>query len=316
VTTRLLLDSGAYSAWTKGVSIDLEAYVRFCVRHRGVSYYASLDVIPGSQGRPYPLSVEEVEAASRKGWSNYSRLLEVLPKRKLIPVFHQGEDVRWLVKYLDFGTPYVGISPTGNRGTKARRAWLESLRPFLFEKAGRPVVRTHGFGIAAYSLMNLWDWYSVDSATWKAVAWNGGVYVPRKTAWEFDFSREPLVVRVTQQTLPGARFNRHLHTLAPALRRQLEAWLEVCGETLKRVAADPFEPRAVVNLTFMQEAAKELPVRHLYLAGSPMQEPQEKLIGKRLLSYVDVRTGSGRRCLQEHLRRMSVRASVHPPASP
>ena len=71
----MFLDSGAFSAWTKGESIDIDAYARFCVRLQDkVEAIANLDVIPGEYGRT-PTDAE-VRASAEVGWNNYQYLLD------------------------------------------------------------------------------------------------------------------------------------------------------------------------------------------------------------------------------------------------
>jgi len=66
-----MLDSGAYSAWSKGKRISLEDYVEFILT-RGTDTWTTivnLDVIPGKKGKkddPPPTSAEW-SARPRKG---------------------------------------------------------------------------------------------------------------------------------------------------------------------------------------------------------------------------------------------------------
>src|SRR4051812_44347063 len=83
----ILLDSGAYSAWTKGVVIDLPSYIQFIKKHRRMlAGYVNLDVIPGQDGRR-PHDREQIEAAARASYRN----LQLMRDAGLtpIPVFHQ-----------------------------------------------------------------------------------------------------------------------------------------------------------------------------------------------------------------------------------
>src|SRR5262245_30767441 len=61
---RLFLDSGAYSAWKKGETIDVRDYIKF-VREAEpcLTVYANLDVIPGRPDRVRTTADAEVAAA-------------------------------------------------------------------------------------------------------------------------------------------------------------------------------------------------------------------------------------------------------------
>ena len=47
--TKIFIDSGAYSAFTRGIKIDIDEYISFLNKyHSSFDLYASLDVIPNS----------------------------------------------------------------------------------------------------------------------------------------------------------------------------------------------------------------------------------------------------------------------------
>jgi len=88
-----MLDSGAYSAWNRDETIDIDEYIAFIKKHRKlVDTYVNLDVIPGKYGRPR--TQQEVEASAKLSYEN----LQYMKSKGLspIPVFHQGERFHWL----------------------------------------------------------------------------------------------------------------------------------------------------------------------------------------------------------------------------
>jgi len=251
--TRLaMLDSGAFSVWTQGAEIDLSAYINFCEKHPDVSYYVNLDVIPGKPGHKASLTKEAVQASCEAGWRNYQRMIAVLPPEKVIPVFHQGDHLRWLEKYLNSGVRYIGISPANDRVTSSanhkaaftdrgavttKLQWLRSLIPH-FAGSG---VWTHGFAVTSYDLMKCdgWKWHSVDSASWKlAGAW-GGIYVPAP-----DFASTPEIVRVSG-TIRTESFGK-LRTKIGEVRmpNRVREWLTECDVP---VGSFRVESRAKLN---------------------------------------------------------------------
>jgi hypothetical protein len=180
VTKLLILDSGAFGVWSQGNTISLNDYIRFCVASPGVSYFVSLDVIPGKPRVKSSITRASVEESCKAGWANYKEIIKVIPKDKVIPVFHMNDDPRWLDKMLSFGCGYVGVSPANDRSTYDKLKWMRSIQRQLFDGAGRPVCKTHGFAVTSYDLMNAWEWHSVDSASWKlTAAWGCDLPAPQ-----------------------------------------------------------------------------------------------------------------------------------------
>ena len=159
----LILDSGAYTAWTKGTYIDIADYVRFVKIYKDLGWksfnFANMDVIPGNYGRiPTP---DEVEQSAYQGRENSLRIMEMGVKP--IAIFHQGERVYWLKKMIEDGFDYVGISPANDRTTLQKRIWMDEMFRFM---ENYPQVKTHGFGVMAFTLLRRYPWYSCDAASW------------------------------------------------------------------------------------------------------------------------------------------------------
>lgn len=336
----LMLDSGAFSVWTKGVTIDLDEYTDFCLAHPQVSYYVSLDVIPGRFGMKQTLR-GGTEESCRQGWNNYRKMLDAgVPKKKLIPVFHQHDDVKWLDKYLDFGVPYIGVSPANDCTTGGKLSWLRSLRPLLFDGAGRPLVRTHGFAVTSYRLMQCWEWYSVDSATWQWRGSLGEIWLPRKTRGEFDYSKSPTIIAVSPRSPSRRLHNRHSTTLSPLIREDMDRYLTSVGLEMgaydtveespeykpakgevwlsrnKGIIARPLtmgvvtnkQARYYANAEFVKRMQGNVPVKWVYFAGQPMLEPfasSEYNMYPRLMSYHLLKTSkASMRVFRKHISRI------------
>lgn len=164
---RLIVDSGAFTAWSKGESIDLQAYGEFClellekvknkIRH---VYIINLDVIPGEMGKNP--TADQMNASVEKGFENLEKLESM--GLKPIHIFHQFEDFKWL-DLLAKKQSYIGISPSNACSVKERHNWLRH----VFYRLKDDMRRTHGFGVTAKTLMADFPWYSVDSSSWSAV---------------------------------------------------------------------------------------------------------------------------------------------------
>lgn len=159
---KVFLDSGAFSAWSQGVQIDLPAFCRFIKQHEDCFTVASvLDVIGSAEGT----------------WEN-QRKMEQLGTRP-IPVYHFGEDERWCDFYAA-NYDYMALGGFGVASGKVEmRAWLDRIwEKHLTDGAGRPKVKVHGFAITAIPLMERYPWYSVDSAGWVQLSSAGGIIHP------------------------------------------------------------------------------------------------------------------------------------------
>lgn len=334
----LMLDSGAFGVWNRGAVIDVDHYIDFCVAHPEVSYYVNLDVIPGKPGKRegrdagtlqdgstlLPRTThKDVEAACQAGWQNYLKMLKHLPMEKVIPVFHQDDGFHWLDKYMQFGTPYLGISPANDRkpttalGSKGN--WLSEVKKKIFDKQGNPLIRTHGFAVTSFDLMQYMEWYSVDSASWKLIAAWGSVYVPRKKNGVYDYSQSPRMVGVSPMSPHRVKKDGHTNTprimeltkeFLQHMKVPLGVWhVKTVGPNYKvkpleelwfnkakrevlvideRGVATTHEFRTTLNAEVIKEANKVLPVRHIYFAGAPMKVSLEEPLTKRLFTFVDV----------------------------
>lgn len=338
MTKFLMLDSGAYSVWTQGKEIDLDAYIDFVEQRPAITIAINLDVIPGRPNDMTSTTPASVEEACQQGWKNYRRMIKRIPQERVLPVYHRGDDVKWLHKYLDAGASYVALSPKTDASTSEKIKWLKRLKPILFDGAGRRVVKTHGLGVTSFDVMAFWDWYSVDSTSWKLSGAWGNVYVPRGNP--YDFSQAPTNIRVSS-TPKGVKRNKFAGSsswkyICPHRNNsRLLEFLDVCGVPLgkfdtKHVATDykldrkaeeiwfnkrertvlvptekgvitSVEERLRVNAEFMKRVNKALPIRHIYFAGALMPYPLEFQLGRRLLSYYHTQSKAAAAKLDQHL---------------
>lgn len=150
----LIMDSGAFSAFTKGRVIDISKYCDFCLANQEyISTVVNLDVI-NPQGP---------EIAAEAGWNNFLYMQDrgILP----MPVYHAREEVKWLDKMLD-SCKYIGLSGTSLVSPLEAKAFYDLSWHYCTDSAGNPIANFHAFGdTAAYSMLT-YPWYSADSATW------------------------------------------------------------------------------------------------------------------------------------------------------
>jgi len=154
----ILVDSGAFTAWTKGKVVNIDEYVEYLNKlivplknYHNVNMI-NLDVIPAKFG-PKPKK-EDIEYSAEKGYENYLYLKE--KGLKTIHTFHQHEDFKYLKRLKTEG--YIGISPANDLSPIERIKWLKQV---FYEV--RTNVKTHILGFTAESMLKVIPCFSADS---------------------------------------------------------------------------------------------------------------------------------------------------------
>ena len=246
---RFFLDSGAFSAWSAGKPVDIDEYIEFIKANIDViDVYACLDVIPGKPGGK-PTSKQRDEAAAAT-WQNY--LYMKAQGLDPLPVYHYGEDVKWLHNMLEHKVEYIGLGGLVGIPSALRRLWLDRVFTLITDDQGKPIIKTHGFGMTSVPLVFRYPWYSVDSTSWIKTSQFGGVYLPRLDAdGEFMFDVTPEVITVSDQSPNQQQDGKHVNTIGPTTRGYLDKWLSFCGVTLEEAACNYYY-RARCNAMFFK----------------------------------------------------------------
>lgn len=246
---KIMLDSGAYTAWSKLQTIDIDAYIAFIKEHyKWIDSVVNLDVIPGAYGRhPTP---EETEVSAREGWKNL--LYMESHGLKPIPVYHQGEDFKWLQKMIDHQCPYIGISPANDRTTKQKRIWLDEVFDQITNKEGKCIVKTHGFGVTSIPLLLRYPWFSADSTTWSKLAAYGSIMVPDYNKPYPDNLKAPFLVRVSMRSPDRFRQGQHFISYPQEAKSSIIRYLETINTRVTEAAED-YKVRLYVNAMFFQQ---------------------------------------------------------------
>jgi hypothetical protein len=160
---KLIIDSGAFTAWTKGDVIDLDEYAESCKEIMSIAQcpvaFISLDVIAGSKDENSRPDEAEFERACEASWKNYAKLRKAgIP---VIPTFHQYDDFRWLYLMLE-ETDYIALSPRKNGGDQDFKIeWLEKVFGGIDLD-----IKVHGLGVTQSEAMENFPFYSVDNTVW------------------------------------------------------------------------------------------------------------------------------------------------------
>ncbi|MGM9543553.1 MAG: hypothetical protein ACI3T9_01085 [Romboutsia timonensis] len=178
---KLLIDSGAFSIHKSGKEADIDAYIKFLnENHEYLDYYIELDDIPGKWGTPR--TKEELLNSPIKTWENYLYMAERLEEpKKLLPVFHQGEDFKYLKQMLEYrdknGEPidYMCISSNKELDARKRLSWYKHCYEII-QSSSNPNIKIHSLGTQSQAHCQLIPFTSVDATSWIMTAANGNIY--------------------------------------------------------------------------------------------------------------------------------------------
>lgn len=180
--SHLFIDSGAFTAHTKGDTLNIDDYIEYLNSiDNDVTICAEVDEIPGKFGKPR--TKQMLLEAPKKSWDNYLYMRsKLVSPDKCLPVFHQGEDFKWLDNMLEATfdgkhIPYIAISPCNDLPTKQKEPWIANC--FLHIKnSSNPNVKVHILGMTSLDILQRYPAYSADSTTWLLVAAMGSVMTP------------------------------------------------------------------------------------------------------------------------------------------
>lgn len=179
--SKLFIDSGAWSAHSKGKEVDIDDYINFLNTYDEYFHiYAELDKIPGEFRKPK--TIEQKLEAPKISWENYLYMKDKVKSRdKLLPVFHQGEDFKWLKLMLEFThsdtntyIPYIGISPANDSSLPGKIRFIDTCFDII-NKSSNPNVKTHAFGMTSLSILEQYPFTSADSTSYLITAINGTI---------------------------------------------------------------------------------------------------------------------------------------------
>lgn len=243
---QVFLDSGAFSAFTKGVEVDIKGYCQYIKRNE--------DIVEKVDGI-LCASVLDGIGDPLKTWQNQQQM-ESLGVRPL-PCFHYGEDERYLEWYLE-RYEYITLGGMVPISTPQLIHWLDRLwERYLCDHSGNPRVRVHGFGLTSLPLMKRYPWYSVDSSTWVQWAANGMILIPH-------YGQVNVSSKSSSRKIEG----QHLNTYTPPQRQAVVEHIEALGFDQQRLQ-DEYISRWAFNVwSFPEEGEKSTMVNYI----RPQQE--------------------------------------------
>jgi len=211
----LFLDSGAYSAFTQNVTIDIQKYISFIKQnYKYIDFYANLDVLGDSD----------------KTFQNQ----KIMEKAGLkpIPTFHQKEDYKYLRYYIEH-YDYIALGGMVGSPSVSLRIWLDDVfSKFVCDENGYPKVKTHAFGLTSLGFLLRYPWYSADSTSWIMTGSFGSVFVPRIKRGEYFYNKDNWKIRVSNKSPSSKESGQHITTFSKEERKIIQTYFKDKGFVL------------------------------------------------------------------------------------
>lgn len=231
----VFLDSGAFSAWSKGIEVDLPAYCKYIQDNN--------DIIRKEDGAVMASVLDSI--GDDLGTYRNQKRMEHLGVRPL-PCFHYGEDPRYLEYYVA-NYSYITLGGMVAQSTKNLLIWLDEMwEKYLTDGAGRPLTKVHAFGVTTPILMKRYPWFSVDSSSWVQVAANGSILFNQKA------------MAISNESPSRKVENQHFTTFAPAHQKAIIKQLTSQGYDVERLSTQ-YLARWIYNINAYVEMHGEYP---------------------------------------------------------
>lgn len=235
----LIIDNGAFTVHKKGGEINIDEYIQWLNENdEFIDYAIALDHIPGIRGKEK--TQEEVAYAPVKTWENYMYMVEKCKSpQKLLPVFHQPENFKYLQQILDFridGEPvrYMCISGNKELTKKQREDWYCEVYDFI-KKSSNPNIKTHILGSATISDAENFPCTSMDASSWIMTGANGSIFTDRGN----------ILISSANTKSPENIIHADKTTI-----EYVEQYCRDCGYELKD-AQDDYKIRMLINIKYL-----------------------------------------------------------------
>lgn len=225
---KLMLDSGAFSAWRQHTSIDVDAYIEFCLQHH--KYYDAVIAL-------------DVVNKPRTSFDNFKRMQKA--GLDVVPVYHIDEPLSFLYKLCD-ECSYVGIGGIAWVYRKTKHIFLRK----VFNDFPDPSkIGFHGFGINDIDIMTTYPWKTVDATSAHRRARVGLIYTP----WTRNLSINP--------TVPAVRLKWWSDMKVATVDEYLKG-IGVDPQKVKLHDGEGIKERCKANIIFLEHVAMTCPKKY------------------------------------------------------
>lgn len=240
----IFIDSGAFSVHTKGIELNVDEYIDYLNSiDDDIHIFAQVDKIPGDFGKEK--TRQQILEAPELSWENYLYMKDKVKSRdKLLPIFHQGEDFKWLENILSYkhsdGTPiaYIGISPANDKSSKEKEIFIHKCFNII-KRSKNPDVKTHAFGMTSLWILEQYPFTSADSTSWLMTGANGNIMTPYG------------IIMVSEK---GTSDKKHILNMPKEARILIEKFISSLGYSLEGAMTD-YKVRMCINICYLKNWA-------------------------------------------------------------
>lgn len=225
----VMLDSGAFTAFTKGKKVKLEDLIATyddTIRKLNPKlqvWLINLDVIPGTFGRV--ATPQETQEALDQSDANYKVLKKKFGSR-VLPVFHQTEPPSRLKDVVAMND-FVAMGFRQDFAEEHRIRCAEESLEYAHNKG----VLVHGLATTGYKMLSRAPFDTVDSATWLYIAAMGGIsYVSE--AGTLDS------IAISRESPQQRNLRAHFKTLTKHEQDWILMRIKEAGTTIEEVSSD------------------------------------------------------------------------------
>ena len=248
----IFIDSGAFSVHTKGIELNVDEYIDYINSiDDDIHIFAQVDKIPGEFGKEK--TKEQILEAPKLSWDNYLYMKEkVVSRDKLLPIFHQGEDFKWLHNMLEYThedgshIDYIGISPANDKSAKEKEIFIHKCFNII-KKSSNPLVKTHAFGMTSKWILERYPFTSADSTSWLMTGANGNIMTPYG------------IILVSDKKLSDSS---HIMNMPDEAQKNIHNFVEKLGYTLESAMCD-YRVRMCINISYLKKWADDYEYRPL-----------------------------------------------------
>lgn len=249
------LDSGAFSAWSKGVSINIRDYIKFIKDNINyIDVYSVLDDIQNPE-----ITLENQKIMEESGL-------------KPLPCYHFGENIKYLEYYIK-NYDYIAFGGMVPISTKDLIQWLDNIfKNYICDEKGYPKIKIHGFGLTSHELLIRFPWYSVDSTSWVMCSRFGGFYMPLYKNGKFDYLAGQLKISVSNKNTDLNKFDQHYFNMIKEKKEIVNEYLKIMGFEIgeskfedgkeiiiKKGLSNDYQERDKLNIKYYLELEKAIP---------------------------------------------------------
>ncbi len=242
----VMLDSGAFTAFTKGHKVELNDLIATyddTIRKLNPKlqiWLINLDVIPGEYGRV--AEPKEVAEALQRSDDNY----KILKKRygsRVLPVYHQTEPTSRLHAVTAMND-FIAMGFRQDFAEEHRIRCAEESLEYTISKG----VLVHGLATTGYKMLARAPFDTVDSATWLYIAAMGGVsYVSERGTLDS--------IAISNESPAQRQLRQHYKTLTHHEQQWILERIKEAGTCYDEVSSD-LSYRILFNAHQMREWLK------------------------------------------------------------